>query len=69
MPDSKILKNRDDICTFLKIGKAIFYRLVAQGLPVKKVGRAWYGHSDVLEKWFKDFVEPPGPGSSGSTGQ
>jgi hypothetical protein len=64
MSDSKILESRDNICTFLKIGKAIFYQLLAQGLPVKKIGRAWYGHRDVLEKWFRNYVENKENGSS-----
>lgn len=65
MSDSKILNSRDDICTFLRIGKRVFYRLKDQGLPVKKIGLAWYGHRDVLEKWFKDFVEKEENGSFG----
>jgi hypothetical protein len=65
MYNSKLLNSRDDICTFLNIGKAVFYQLVDLGLPVKKIGRAWRGHRDVLEKWFKDYIENQESGSSG----
>jgi hypothetical protein len=65
MSNSGMLKGRNSICSFLDIGKAIFYRLINQGLPVKKVGNSWRGHQDVLEKWFKDFVENEEGGSSG----
>jgi len=57
MDDFGILKGRNSICTFLEISKAVFYQLVDQGLPVKKVGKFWYGHQDVLKNWFRDFVK------------
>ena len=66
MSNSGILKGRNSICSFLNIHKAGFYRLVDQGLPVKKVGKSWYGHRDILEKWFKDFIAIQGNGSTGS---
>jgi len=65
MSNSGILKGRNSICSFLNIRKAVFYRLVDQGLPIKKIGNSWYGHRDVLEKWFKDFVAIEKTGLSG----
>lgn len=64
MVDRDILIGRGAICTALGIGKNTFYRLVAEGLPVKKRGGSWSG----LRSEIRDFFSTPpthGPGSGG----
>ena len=51
--DSKALTCRKEICSFLRIGKNKFYRLVKDGLPVEKRGGSWIGHKEEIEEWFR----------------
>jgi hypothetical protein len=53
MVESKALINRKEICTYLRIGKNVFYSLVKEGLLVKRVGGRWVGHKDELDDFFR----------------
>ena len=52
MGGSKTLIGREKICKFLEISKERFYRLVEEGLPVKKTGIGWVGNKDLLDDYF-----------------
>ena len=49
----KILTSKDEIMDFMKIGEAVLNHFLRLGLPVTKIGRNWYAHTDNLEEWFK----------------
>jgi len=53
MKSKVILTSKQQICEFLKIKKDHFYKLVHEGLPVKKRGGQWTGHVDELDEFFR----------------
>ena len=53
--DSRSLLRKDDICSFLGIGKDRFYRLVKEGLPVQKKAGNWTGNKDEIDDFFKKY--------------
>lgn len=59
--DSKALLNRDQICAYLNIKKEKFYKLVDDGMPVKKRGGSWTGHKQEIDDWFLVNKETPIP--------
>jgi hypothetical protein len=38
------------------IGNRSFYKLVRQGLPVKKIGPHWTGIDVDILQWFSEFL-------------
>lgn len=54
--DSKTLTSRGRICAHLEIGKSTFYALVEAGLPVRRFGRRWMAHAEVLDRWLAEFT-------------
>jgi len=53
MGNCKVLIGRHKICEFLEIGKDAFYALIDDGMPVRKRGKRWVAHVDVLDAWFR----------------
>lgn len=53
---SNIINGRDEICKYIGVGKEIFYKLIAAGLPAKKVGDRWISHKEALDEYIKRTV-------------
>ncbi len=52
-----ILMSREEICQVMRISKGKFYKLVAEGLPVKKRAGQWSGHLADIENFFRQEPE------------
>ena len=53
----KILVTIREISAFLRISPPVFYRLLGEGFPARKLGRTWRTHSDRAEEWMKAYLE------------
>lgn len=54
----EFLNGRVSICAYLGVGKDAFYSLVAEGLPVRKIGGVWRAHPAALADFFRPSPEP-----------
>lgn len=52
----KILIGKDAICKYLEVSKNIFYKLLAEGMPVSKGVGGWRSHTDILDEYFKGVI-------------
>ena len=57
MTETQALIGRGKICAYLEIGKAAFYELVDEGMPVVKRGKRWTTHKELLDEWFRDLPD------------
>jgi len=54
MRDSRFLNSQAEICECLGVGRTMFKRLVAEGLPVVKIGKSYRSHKTSLLVWWKE---------------
>jgi hypothetical protein len=66
---SKVLRGQAVICKHYKIGKERFYAAVKAGAPIRKDGRDWITHVDLLDEWYKQLCgSRPGTPDKGVDG-
>jgi hypothetical protein len=46
-----------EISEFLKVSDQKLNLLIKAGLPVKKIGGGWVGHTEVIEEFFKEATK------------
>ena len=46
-----------EISEFLKVSDQKLNQLIEDGLPVKKIGGGWVGHTETIEEFFKDVTK------------
>jgi len=57
LKSNKILTTKDEIMDFMKVKDAVLDLFVKNGLPVTKMGRNWYAHTENLEEWLKNMTK------------
>ena len=57
MTRQNILIGKMEISEFLKVSDQKLNLLIKAGLPVKKIGGGWVGHTEVIEEFFKEATK------------
>ena len=57
MTRQNILIGKMEISEFLKVSDQKLNLLIKAGLPIKKIGGGWVGHTEVIEEFFKDVTK------------
>ena len=57
MKSASILIGKSEIAEYLKVSDDKLNLLIKAGLPVKKIGGGWVGHTEVIEDFFKEATK------------
>ena len=57
MTRQNILIGKMEISEFLKVSEQKLNLLIKAGLPVKKIGGGWVGHTEVIEEFFREVTK------------
>jgi len=57
MTRQNILIGKMEISEFLKVSDQKLNLLIKAGLPVKKIGGGWVGHTEVIEEFFREVTK------------
>jgi len=57
MTRANILIGKSEIMEFLRVSDQKLNQLIEDGLPVKKIGGGWVGHTEVIEEFFKEATK------------
>jgi hypothetical protein len=57
MKSASILIGKAEIAEYLKVSDDKLNLLIKAGLPVKKIGGGWVGHTEVIEEFFKEATK------------
>ena len=57
MTRQNILIGKMEISEFLKVSDQKLNQLIEAGLPVRKIGGGWVGHTEVIEEFFREVTK------------
>ena len=57
MTRANILIGKNEIAEFLKVSDDKLNLLIKAGLPVKKIGGGWVGHTETIEEFFREVTK------------
>jgi hypothetical protein len=58
MTHANILIGKSEIMEFLRVSDQKLNQLIEDGLPVRKIGGGWVGHTETIEEFFREVTKP-----------